>query len=479
MKWAHSHSANNNCYWITGGPAVGKSTIAAKLTETFKDKKILYAQYFVNRNIGDSTDLDNVLPTMAHQLAENSPLAAVTIQDMLNTTPIGDVKELSNSQAQALLVEPLRAIANKAPKVTVVVVIDGIDELANADPSVLSRVTSVLCSVMSDLPPNVKILIFSRPEHWITTKIPDNVKQLKLATTSKDSQHDADLLIRAKFEELTELHEWKGWPSEDQVSLLCRLAAGHLGLASTALSWIARELKSEGNIRRDKVIEEVSEKGMKELDGLYAFILRRILPEDLARKEIYLNGLKSVLGCLAVLQEPLDIDTISTLLSLSDFDVQHCMKQISSLIFDGIESQRVPKLHQSVVDFLVNSRPDSDFHIDLTKQHHSLTTICFKSIRRLTFNVGHITSSHRPYEKISISQSITYPCRWFGSHLEDGGQRTTLESDVENFMKTDFLLWLEVLSLQGLVESVAVSTLEILEKWIEVSIHLFKKYGYY
>ena len=50
--------------------------------------------------------------------------------------------------------------------------------------------------------------------------------------------------------------------------------------------------------------------------------------------------------------------------------------------------------------------------------------------------------------------------------------------DVEIFMKTDFLHWLEVLSFRGLVDSVAVSTLEILEKMIKVSIHIFAKYGY-
>ena len=50
--------------------------------------------------------------------------------------------------------------------------------------------------------------------------------------------------------------------------------------------------------------------------------------------------------------------------------------------------------------------------------------------------------------------------------------------DVENFMKNYFLQWLEVLSLQGMVDSVSVSMLEILEKQIKVSTHLFTKYSY-
>ena len=133
------------------------------------------------------------------------------------------------------------------------------------------------------------------------------------------------------------------------------------------------------------------------------------------------------------------------------------------------------------MDYLVSSRPDPDLRIDPTKQHHSLTTICFERIQKLTFNVGDVSSSHeifRVRDDIPISQVITYPCEWFGRHLENGGERATLVQDIDKFMKTDFLRWLEVLSLQGVVNEVAISTLKVLEKQIKVSIHLLTKYGY-
>ena len=477
-EWVRTNSDTENCWWITGRPAVGKSTIGAKVAKVFEDEKSLYAQYFITRNVAVTTDLDNILPTMAQQIAEKSPLAALAIQEKLETSPFNNYKKFSERQAEALFLEPLRAIAQYAPKV--VVVIDGVDELANAEPSVLSRVTSVLCGVISDLPANVKVLIFSRADHWIIAKIPLHIKRLDLAI--KDSEDDVERLVRAKLRDLAEVYMWNDWPTEAEVSLLCQLAAGHLGLAATALRWIASEIQHRGRARRDEVIKEVSRLGMGEIDDLYAFILDSILPlQDPARKR-YLEGLKTVLGCWMVLQEPLDIGSISTLLSLDDFDVPHCMKLISSLIVDGTESvteRTVPQVHKSVLNYLVSSRSHPDLRINPIEYHHALTTICFESIRRLTFNVGHIKSSHRLDEKISISQGITYPCRWFGTHLEGGGQRATLEPDVERFMKTDFLLWLEVLSLQGLVDSVTVSTLKILEKRINVSIHLFTKYGYY
>ena len=115
---------------------------------------------------------------MAQQLAEKSPLAALVIQDKLETTPHSVVKKLSVHQAEALLLEPLRAIAQYVPKI--VVVVDGVDELAKAEPLILSEVTSILCSTMLNLPANVKILIFSRPEQSITDEIPPHIKRLNL-----------------------------------------------------------------------------------------------------------------------------------------------------------------------------------------------------------------------------------------------------------------------------------------------------------
>ena len=134
---------------------------------------------------------------------------------------------------------------------------------------------------------NVKILIFSRPEQWIIAKIPPHIKRLDLAT--EDSEDDVEWLVRAKLRELAEYHEWNDWPSEDQVRRLCQLAAGHLGLAMTALRWIARQIEYEGRAWRDDVIEEVSEFGTGKsmsfmLSSSAAFFLFRTQPGNVILK---------------------------------------------------------------------------------------------------------------------------------------------------------------------------------------------------
>ena len=185
-----------------------------------------------------------------------------------------------------------------------------------------------------------------------------------------------------------------------------------------------------------------------------------------------------------VLQQPLEIGSISALLSLNDFDVIHCLRRISSIIVDGTESlteRTVPRVHKSFVEYLVSDHPHPDLRglrINLTEQHHSFTTTCFENIQRLTFNIGGITTPHQLDKKISsLSQVIIYPCQFLRRHLKKGGNRATLVSDVEKFMKNRFLQWLEVLCLQKLVELVAFSTLKILEEQIKVSILLLTQYG--
>ena len=88
-----------------------------------------------------------------------------------------------------------------------------------------------------------------------------------------------------------------------------------------------------------------------------------------------------------------------------------------------------------------------------------------------------MTSHNNLKDHSFISQDISYPCECLVYHLNNGGERATLVQDLNTFMKTHFLQWLEVMSLLGLVSD-AVPMLRILENQIKVSIHLLTKYGY-
>ena len=511
--WTRTPSPSEHCLWILGKPGVGKSAIGITATKCLKDRKritanssgvdqvaqttaecwlkekaSLFAQFFVNRALALTTEPNHIFPTLAMQLASAYPLAALLIHNTLIKTPT-IAKTLSEAQARALFIEPICAIARYKPDMAVVV-IDGVDELSDTNSVLLSHFTSILSTVVSDLPENVKFLVFSRPEDSITAKIALVIKRLDLAT--EKSKSDVNRFLRAELPKLAHKHGWSDWPTEEQVSLLYRNAAGHLGWIATAIRWIASQLEEEGGVRCNDVINEVGQLGMGDLDELYSHILHRLLPRQGPSRDRYLKGFQAVMGCLVVLQEPLNVGAISVLLSLEplellkpeNFDNFHFIKRISSLVVKGTEpvtNSTVLQMHKSVVDFLTGTpdRTPEIFHIDDSKHHRLLAIACFRIMfnpEELHFNMGGIITSHQLDQNIPLSDQrfghVIYACQSFVHHLREDGE--TLVQDVDRFMKICFLYWLEVLSLQGKID-IAESTLEVLQQKIKASPRLRSK----
>jgi hypothetical protein len=153
-------------------------------------KATLLGQFFVNHSLSDTATPHNIFPTIALELATASPVAAVLIHDSLKTNPTL-ANKLSVEQVDALYVRPLSAIVRHNPGV-VVILFDGIDELANTDGATLSSFTSILSTAAIRLPPNVKLLVFSRPETHI-------INQLQRHT---ESTRHSDLLTEESREDV-------------------------------------------------------------------------------------------------------------------------------------------------------------------------------------------------------------------------------------------------------------------------------------
>ncbi len=148
-RWATELSDDQHICWIAGIPGSGKSTIAATIARSLKNRDVLCAQYFISRNVPDSTDPQRLFPTIAQQLAE-SPAAARVIRDELRGT---SADTLAKEQAMALLLKPIQAASR--PSGTLVIVIDALDELQSAG---TEDVPSILSSIASQFPKNAKRL---------------------------------------------------------------------------------------------------------------------------------------------------------------------------------------------------------------------------------------------------------------------------------------------------------------------------------
>ena len=214
-------------------------------------------------------------------------------------------------QVTSLLLNPIRELSKS--REVVVILIDALDELQDAARSVI-EILSHIAPINCDLPNNVRFVITSCPEHWTdiskSKKLEHAVfKQYSLATESSVAEVHNFVVARMR-EIVTERMEltldepdWDDWPDPDQLQRLSDKANGLFHYDATPLQWIEQWIHNDGTVCWERVFQRFSKDGLKELDGLYEFILtswyERPKPDD--RHATRQDGFQHVMGSILVL----------------------------------------------------------------------------------------------------------------------------------------------------------------------------------
>ena len=147
-KWAYDMSDKSpRLFWLTGVPGVGKSSITASIARTFDDKNFLWAQLFISRSHVGTTDPKRIFPSIAHQLAERDPKAALSIHGALEKQK-SLVHNITDDQAVNLFVEPIKVVSDLHPSDPIIVVIDALDEIEGE----VSETAEILSKAITALP---------------------------------------------------------------------------------------------------------------------------------------------------------------------------------------------------------------------------------------------------------------------------------------------------------------------------------------
>ncbi|KAJ7806348.1 hypothetical protein B0H14DRAFT_1568406 [Mycena olivaceomarginata] len=243
MRWlSPEHSSHRYIFWITGIAGSGKSTLSATIVDNLRKKGTpVTAQFFISRNIPETTNADKIIPTIAQQLAESSPAAAHIIQKKLKYGFPSERKE----QVEELLLAPIWELSKS--RNIVIILIDALDELQDAAESVM-EILSPIAPRDCDLPDNVRFLITSRPEHWADIS---GSKTLELAVfkqrplMTESSVSEVHNFIVAGMQKITPMG-WDNWPTQDQLLKLSGKANGLFHYAATALQWIGQQIRQYG-----------------------------------------------------------------------------------------------------------------------------------------------------------------------------------------------------------------------------------------
>lgn len=426
-------SAATRCMWMTGNAGVGKSAIAITASECLSDQRaltsnmldvddskpledapIFVAHYFCNHLL-DSSSIHNLFPTLALQLAEQSPLAAKLVAETVEGRP-SLINKLSLQQAQLIFLTPLCQLAEILAPKTLVIMIDGVDEFhppPDTPASTLHRqVMEVLGSVARSLPSNARLLILSRPQHEILTFLNQHEHEIeRLHLDTKESIPD----VRTYFGD--ELPTIRGhhtlFPTHDQLEKLVQYSDGHLGWAKQTKKYLAVYLALlDSSTDLDEEIERIGELGRGDLYSLYIYLLGYLLRTHTLVRSRYLTSLQRVLHALVALQHPLSIDAISILTKQDDnIDVRGCLLDLSGLYADDfalVNGETIPQPHKSFYDFLVLVDTPDDFRVDPTTAHTVLASSCFRIIlsNQLHFNMGQFITLHPSHEEVEEALAL-------------------------------------------------------------------------
>jgi hypothetical protein len=194
----------------------------------------------------------------------------------------------------------------------------------------------------------------------------------------------------------------------------------------------------------------------RQLDKLYLQVLHKGFPRISLDQRA---RLKTVLGSVALLFDPLGPEHLEALLGLTERTVRLTLLGLNSIMtVPDISDGSVRLIHPSSHDFLVDSSrcDDVNFVVDAHIQHTLLAERCLRVLQALSPDMCEIGNPSLYNQEIAdlpnqinshIPAHVQYACLYWSSHLANGGVHNHMLSLLLEFCSTQLLNWLEVMSL--------------------------------
>lgn len=282
-----------------------------------------------------------------------------------------------------------------------------------------------------------------------------------------------------------------GWPGEEKIAELVRLADGLFIFASTTCRFIAEEQHwspqelleavfaplTSFSVERDHGIP--SGQSTRELDKMYTLVLERQFQRTTFHgdKSGVLKIFRRVMGLIAIAYEPLSVTAIAALLSLRVDIIETRLKHLHAVLDTPRDTTAVVKIsHPSFREFLLDKRrcENQDFFIAEEELHGTLTDGCIRLLSALKQNICDQKSpgvSVNSLETNIIQQHIPAELQYAGvywiQHLKKSGKRPLDNGPVYEFFQEHLLHWLEAMSWIGKL-SEGIRAIQVLESMIHV-----------
>ena len=366
---------NERFFILTGEPGVGKSAIAARLTQLRLD---IAAYHFCMAGRSGTIEPNNVLLSLAAQLIDYFPDYAEALANTIKPLRLSvnveiTIETIKDSEVRGVVInnlhtqnpqEALNVVLQRAlaalpnpPQQPVLLLIDSLDEAVTlrGDNNLVT-----LLAETNDLPPWVRFVFTTRPERRVLRYF----EQLKPYTLVAESQMNLDD-IRQYIENRV---------GKEKMQAQLQLAEVEPQTFVNRLTEL-----STGNFLYTKILLNDIEAGRQTLDDLSA------LPQSL--DEIYHGFLKRftvteweeryqpILGVLAVAQEPITEVQLAHFTGIGQGKIRQnlgVVRQFLDISDDGHGRETFSVFHQSLRDYLLNEQRNIDFWCEAKEQHQRI-----------------------------------------------------------------------------------------------------------
>ncbi|KAI5825468.1 WD40 repeat-like protein [Schizophyllum commune Tattone D] len=466
---------------LYGAAGKGKSAVANAVAMRLRGAGI-YAPFFAFDRTARNLQAYQLLPTLAVQLARRNQryhdaLCRIEVDDLSTR----DIKDQSDQLVVGLL-------AGHSDFTPLVMIIDALDECPDEDATDAARslrlatdrraLLETLSALITDdrLPPNLRLLITTRPDDDIRLYIAHPASPVKLCSIDDAEGTDRDIrlfvenkLSRTSFSGMVDDVVTASQTLFECAALLCRE--------------LTKACKPRAALPRGALVARVMRSPGQALYTTYRAILESHFDvDDTEAMAIYRRVLSWIL-LVETSQRRTTFAEIAKVL-LPGVDIDDLLSGFGSLMMGTIDGSEQPVrvLHPSFRDFVLDSDASGPFAISLSAESHlDLADACLQILNGgLRFNLCCLPSSFDLNDSIldlperveeHVSPGLQYACCSTASHLEHStganlARIPRIQRGVERFFQEKLLFWMEVCSCMRLGAEVPTAELQRYLVWI-------------
>ncbi|KAL6824632.1 hypothetical protein J3E69DRAFT_381507 [Trichoderma sp. SZMC 28015] len=464
-----STSSQKHLYWLQGKAGTGKSTIARTIVSRMARQNRIAANFFFKRGEGDRAKLKRFFTTLTAQLVRQWPSFAKAVQDTLESDPSLPEQD-PKIQFKKFIQEPIRKQKRDKFKV-IIIIIDAHDECDSSEDltSLVQQLTQSQDGHFTQL--LVKCFLTSRLDHHSQStfiSIPEErceKKELEKATSATIKQ-DIERYLRVELERVDGLLDplpggglWSNPSDVENLKRLTERACPLFEFAAFSTRFVKQKTMPGGPRGRLRYILETQISG--DLNKLYVSIIdRRFYDLDEQCHDRAAANFQKIIGSIIFLANAVTVRCLAELLKLPEAEVREELQLFESVLVVPAEQDNqssITLFHESFRDFLSGSGTKKKLIIDHSEVHTLLASRCRQLLcDALRENMCKLKTpgTHRNEvadETINkfLPEEVQYACRFWIFHIKRSQSSVKDGDDWHSFLLSNFLHWLEAMSLLG------------------------------